>query len=158
MPVDTNPRPLSYDDVVVGETVPFGHYAVTEAEMMAFARAFDPQPVHLSQEAARDSIPGRLFASGFFACAMLMRMVAVDVFRGGALGSPGLDEARFLKPIFPGDELSAESVCLEKRPLKSRPGVGMCKFKLTMLRGAGEPVMTWITTVFVRDIGSEPAA
>lgn len=144
-------RNLHYEDMVVGQSIAFGKYQVTEAEMVGFARAFDPQPFHLSDEGAKDSIPGRLFASGFHTCAMMMNMMATDLLEGAAaLGSPGIDEVKFLKPIFPGDMLSARATCLDKRLLRSRPGVGVCRFEIEMLKGSGETVMTWKNSIFFR--------
>lgn len=148
---DPTNRNLHYDDIAVGDTFAFGHYEVSEAEMVSFARAFDPQAFHLSDEGAKDSIPGRLFASGFHTCAMMMNMLATDLLAGGAAqGSPGIDEARFLRPIFPGDTLTARATCLEKRLLQSRPGVGVCKVKIEMLKSTGETVMFWTNSIFFR--------
>lgn len=148
---DRGARNLHYDDIAVGETIAFGHYDVTEAEMVGFARAFDPQAFHLSDEGAKDSIPGRLFASGFHTCAMMMSMLATDLLAGtAAQGSPGIDEARFLKPVFPGDRLTARATCLDKRLLRSRPGVGVCKFRIEMLKATGETVMAWTSSIFFR--------
>lgn len=154
---DEPARNLHYEDIEVGQAVAFGHYAVGEAEMVSFAKAFDPQPFHLSDEGARDSIPGRLFASGFHTCAMMMHMLASDFLAGAAaLGSPGIDEARFLRPVFPGDTLTARATCLDKRLLQSRPGVGVCKFRIEMQKAGGEPVMSWTSSIFFRQRGASP--
>lgn len=151
MSAETTARNLHFDDVTVGEPISFGRYRVSEAELVGFARAFDPQPFHLSDEGARDSIPGRLFASGFHTCAMMMNMLATDLLKGSAaLGSPGIDEARFLKPIFPGDELSARGTCLSKRTLSSRPGIGVCRFRFEMLKAGDVSVMVWESSIFLR--------
>lgn len=140
-----------WDDVTVGKTVPFGRYVVSKEEIIAFARAFDPQPFHLDEEAAKSSLIGRLCASGWHSCAMLMRMLADDVLANAAsLGSPGLEEVKWLKPVFPGDELTARYTCTSKRVLKSRPGVGICQILFEMLNQHGEVVMTWNAAQLLR--------
>lgn len=145
------PRPLSYDDFVVGEVVPFGRKAVSREDIVGYARAFDPQPFHLSEELAKDSNVGRLIASGYHTCCILMRMAAEDLMGGpDALGAPGVEEVRFLKPVEPGDDLAARCTCLDKRELKSKPGVGIirCLFELTNQRD--EVVISWDVTMFRR--------
>jgi acyl dehydratase len=144
-------RCLEYHDFTVGETIPFGRKKVTEADIVRYARAFDPQPFHLSEETARDSNVGRLIASGYHTCCIMMRMLADDLIGGAnALGSPGLDEVRFLKPVFPGDELTARCHVIEKRELKSKPGVGLVHGTLEMTNQRGEVVMTWDMKAFRR--------
>ncbi len=153
----TQPRGkhLDYEDFVVGAVVPFGRIAVTTEDITRYARAFDPQPFHLSEEQARDSNVGRLIASGYHTCCMMMRMAADDLLGGpNALGSPGLDDVRFLKPVFPGDEISAHCTTLDKRELKSKPGVGMIHCKLEMLNHRGEIVMSWDMKAFRRMRGN----
>lgn len=135
---------LHWEDVIVGQTVAFGRKRVTKDEIIGFARAFDPQPFHIDEAAAEASMIGRLCASGWHSCAMLMRMLVDDVLANAAgLGSPGMDEVKWLKPVFPGDELTARYTCTSKRVLKSRPGVGICQMLFEMLNQNGEVVMTW---------------
>lgn len=142
------PRPhtdkLHLEDLVIGKSVAFGRKVVTKDEIVAFARAYDPQAIHLDEEAARNSIVGGLCASGFHSCAMFMRMLADDVLNHAtSLGSPGMDEVKWMKPVRPGDVLSGTYVCTEKRPLASRPGVGLAKVHFEMLNQSGEVVMSW---------------
>ena len=140
-----------YAGFEIGRTVAFGHKVVTKEEIIAFARAFDPQPFHLSEEGAKDSNIGRLIASGYHTCAMLMRLLVDHVIDVEiSLGSPGLDEVRFLKPVFPGDTLSGRYTCLSKRVSASRPGVGIVQFKFELVNGAGDLLMTWENAVFLR--------
>jgi acyl dehydratase len=135
---------VHFEDIVVGETLPFGRKIVSKDEIIAFARAFDPQPFHLDEEAAKTSLIGRLCASGWHSCAMLMRMLADEVLnKGASLGSPGLEEVKWLKPVLPGDVLTARYTCTAKRVLASRPGVGLCNMLFEMLNQDGEVVMTW---------------
>jgi acyl dehydratase len=135
---------IHFEDIVVGATVPFGRKVVSKDEIIAFARAFDPQPFHLDEEAAQSSLIGRLCASGWHSCAMLMRMLTDEVLnKAASLGSPGLEEVKWLKPVFPGDVLTARYTCTAKRVLASRPGVGLCNVLFEMLSHDGDVVMTW---------------
>jgi acyl dehydratase len=135
---------IHFEDIAVGATVPFGRKVVSKDEIIAFARAFDPQPFHLDEEAAKSSLIGRLCASGWHSCAMLMRMLADEVLnKAASLGSPGLEEVRWLKPVFPGDVLTARYTCTAKRVLISRPRVGLCSMLFEMLNQDGDVVMTW---------------
>lgn len=155
LPAATAPqRHLEYHDFVVGETVPFGRTKVTKEAIVRYARAFDPQPFHLSEELAKDSNVGRLIASGYHTCCIMMRMLADDLIGGpNALGSPGLEEVKFLKPVLPDDELTGRCKVVEKRELKSKPGVGMIKCLLELHNQRGEAVMSWDMTAFRRIAG-----
>ncbi len=140
----TSAKGYGYEDLDVGRPITFGRIAVTAEEIIEFARAFDPQPFHLSEEGGKGSMVGRLCASGFHSCALLMRMVAAELNAGGgSLGSPGLEEVRWMKPVFPGDVLSGRVTCTEKRPLRSRPGVGLCRILFELLKEDGQVVMSW---------------
>jgi acyl dehydratase len=115
-----------FEDFEVGAVREFGDYHVTEAEILEFAGKYDPQPFHLSDEAAKKTLFGGLCASGWHTCSMVMRMVvdAMPPGENGALGSPGLDELRWLKPVFPGDTLRVRSTVLDKKESRSRPDMG----------------------------------
>lgn len=135
---------IHLEDIEVDRPVAFGRFEVRKEDIIRFARAFDPQPIHLDEEAARKSIVGGLCASGFHSCAMMMRMFATDVLNHAtSLGSPGIDDVRWMRPVRPGDTLSGRMSCSEKRELASRPGVGIAKLKLEMLNQKGELLMTW---------------
>lgn len=135
---------IHLEDIEVGRQVAFGNLVVTKEDIIAFARAFDPQAIHLDEEAAKRSIVGGLCASGFHSCALLMRMLADDVLANGtSFGSPGIDEVKWMKPVRPGDTLSARFVCTEKRAMASRPHIGIAKLKIDMLNQAGDVVMSW---------------
>jgi acyl dehydratase len=137
---------LHFEDVVVGQTVPFGRKQVTKEEIVAFASAYDPQLIHLDEEVAKASIVGGLCASGFHSCAILMRMLADDVLnKATSLGSPGMDEVKWLKPVRPGDKLTARYTCTSKRVLGSRPNVGLAAVTFEMLNQAGDVVMIWMS-------------
>jgi acyl dehydratase len=104
-----------WEDIEIGARSSFGRYEVTREEVIDFASKYDPQPFHLSDEAAAQTYFGRLSASGWHTCAMMMRML-VDHMKTqdqAGLGSPGIDELRWLKPVYPGDTLRAESVVID---------------------------------------------
>ncbi len=149
---------IHHEDVEVGRPVTFGRREVTKDEIVRFAQAFDPQPMHLDEEAAKKSIVGGLCASGFHSCALLMRIYAEDFLNHStSLGSPGVDEVRWMKPVRPGDILSARLVCIEKRALGSKPEVGLAKAKIEMLNQKGETVMTWEANQLLRVRDPRPA-
>lgn len=115
-----------FEDLEVGQTASFGRYEVTREEVLAFASSYDPQPFHLSDEAAAKTHFGRISASGWHTCAMTMRMLVDNITerRQAGLGSPGLDELRWHLPVYPGDVLRVESEILSKRQSQSRPEMG----------------------------------
>lgn len=119
-------QPRYFEDFVIGSSQEFGRYEVTSEEIVEFTRRYDPQPFHLSEEAGRAMHFGGLCASGWHTCSMVMRMI-VDNMQGktsGSLGSPGIDELRWKKPVFPGDVLRVKSTILDKRESRSRPDMG----------------------------------
>jgi acyl dehydratase len=143
-----------FEDMIVGtKTRSSRSYKVTREEVIAFARQYDPQPFHLDDEAAKQTYFGRLSASGWHTGAMAMRLM-VDTWRDGeptaGLGSPGLDELRWVKPVYPGDELIVEVELIEKRRSKSRPDMGITKSRQTVLNQHGEVVMTMIGNGLIR--------
>ena len=118
---------MYFEDVEVGSSEEYGNYHVTEEEIIEFASKYDPQPFHLSEEAGKAMIFGGLCASGWHTCSMVMRMVVDQMKARGAsqsMGSPGIDELRWLKPVFPGDTLRIRTTILSKRESKSRPDIG----------------------------------
>lgn len=118
-----------FEDLVVGSKASFGRYEVTREEVIEFATKYDPQPFHLSDEAAAQTHFGRISASGWHTCAMVMRMLVDNITerRQAGLGSPGQDELRWLKPVYPGDVLRVESELLSKKQSQSRPEMGSFK-------------------------------
>jgi len=133
---------IHWEDFTVGSVAEFGPRRVTREEIIAFAAEFDPQPMHMDEEAARATMLGGLAASGWHTCAVGMRMI-VDGFMGNSvsIGSPGIDEVRWFKPVRPDDELTLRRTVLEARPLKSRPEWGLVKFRFELLNQNGERVM-----------------
>jgi acyl dehydratase len=152
---------LFHEDIEVGRPYDCGRRIVTKDEIIAFARQFDPQPMHLDEEAAKKTLAGGLCASGFHTCAMMMRMVCDGILnRVASLGSPGVDEVRWIKPVRPGDVLSARYLAQEKRILASRPGVGIAKVLVELVDDRSELVAFWRTNQLtrVRNPGPPPAA
>lgn len=140
------------EDMNVGDRAAFGRYAVTREEVIDFASKFDPQAFHLDDEAAAKTYFGRLSASGWHTCAMTMRMMVENLTVGGhaGLGSPGVDQIRWLKPVYPGDTLSVETVVTEVRPSRSKPDIGTVHSDITVLNQLGEPVMTMKSIGLIR--------
>jgi acyl dehydratase len=134
---------LHWEDFVVGSVAEYGPRLVTREEIIAFAAEFDPQPMHMDEDFARSTMLGGLAASGWHTCAIGMRMIA-DGFMAGAasIGSPGIDEVRWHKPVRPGDRLTLRRTILETRPLKSRPEWGLVRFRFELFDQSGELVMT----------------
>jgi acyl dehydratase len=138
-----------YEDYEEGMVERFGAYHVTREEVLEFASKYDPQPFHLSDAAAATNpIFGRLAASGWHTCGMLMRMLVdewtVDDYF--SLGGTGADELRWTKPVYPGDVLSVRAEVLSKSAPRSKPDIGFVLFFLTVFNQDDEVVMTMKVT------------
>jgi acyl dehydratase len=132
-----------WEDFPVGAVREFGAMTVTREAMLAFARDFDPQPFHLDDAAAAQSLFGRLAASGWHTCAMAMRMMCdAYLLEAASMGSPGIENLRWLKPVFAGDTLRMRSIVLAARPMNSRPGVGLVRTQWLMFNQHGEEVLS----------------
>ena len=141
-----------FEDLEIGAETHFGTYAVTREEVLEFARKYDPQPFHLSDEAAAKTYFGRLSASGWHTAAMTMAVIARKVVaeEQAGLGSPGIDELRWLKPVYPGDTLHVRGEILDATPSRSRPEMGSFRTRTTVTNQDGIPVMTFISIVLIR--------
>lgn len=140
--MDASTARICYEDFEVGSVRTFGPRRVTREEIIEFASEFDPQPMHLDDEAASKSLLKGLSSSGWHTCAIMMRMI-YDGFlhESSSLGAPGVDEVRWIRPVRPNDELTIRLTCLEKRDSRSRPQVGLVRFNLEMLNAKDETVM-----------------
>ena len=140
-----------FEDIEVGSKQGFGSYAVTREEVIAYAEKFDPQPFHLSDEAAAQTHFGRLSASGWHTCAMVMSMVVANLKENqqAGLGSPGIDELKWVKPVYPGDTLRCETEILEKRVSASRPEMGIFKSRMRVFNQDDVMVMTFVSNGLV---------
>jgi acyl dehydratase len=141
-----------YEDLVVGEVRRFGAYAVTREEVMAFAAKYDPQPFHLDDAAAAATHFGRLSASGWHTCAMTMAMLVDNHKANGhqGLGSPGVDELRWLRPVYPGDTLSVETQVTEKRRSATKPDRGIFQTATRVYNQDGVMVMRMTSRAMIR--------
>ncbi|MFN4277157.1 MAG: MaoC family dehydratase [Ferrovibrio sp.] len=131
------------EDFAVGQVLEFPPRTVSEDEIIAFARDYDPQPFHLDKEAAKQSLFGGLCASGWHTAGLMMRML-VDHMIGkyASMGSPGVDQLRWVKPVFPGDTLQLRGEVLEVRPSQSKPDRGVITSRYEMRNQKGEVVLT----------------
>lgn len=141
---------LTFEDFQPGHFGSFGPRYVSREEIVAFAAEFDPQPMHTNDEGGAQSLLGGLSASGWQTCGIMMRMM-VDGFigRAASLGSPGVEEARWLAPLRSGDSVRLEVEVVSARLSKSRPGVGIIVFKCTMQNAANIRLCEMTSTVMV---------
>jgi acyl dehydratase len=137
------PPKFYWEDFPAGQTREFGAMTVTREAILDFAGKFDPQPFHLDDEAAKHSLFGGLCASGWHTCAMAMRMMCDEyLLESASLGSPGLENLRWSKPVFPGDVLSMRHEILETRPMASKPQVGLTRSTWQVRNQHGETVLS----------------
>lgn len=123
--------------------IELGSRTITKEEIIAFAREFDPQPFHLDEEAARQTIYGGLLASGWHTGSLMMRLLCDGLLKETlSLGSPGIDELRWLKPVRPGDTLSGRLTVIECLPSRSKPDRGTLRSLMEMRNQHGEVVLT----------------
>lgn len=140
-----------FEDMEVGAETIFGDYDVTREEVLEFALKYDPQPFHLSDDAAAKTHFGRLAASGWHTCAMTMAVIVrhLSEDRQAGLGSPGVDELRWLKPVYPGDRLTVSGKILEKTPSRSKPEIGSIRTETIVTNQDGVRVMRFISIVLM---------
>jgi acyl dehydratase len=141
-----------FEDIEIGRRESFGSYEVTREEIVEFASRYDPQAFHLSDEAAGETHFGRLSASGWHTCAMTMAMVVANMKANehAGLGSPGIDELRWRKPVYSGDTLRCETEVLDKTRSRSRPEMGSFRKAMTVLNQRDEVVMTYTSIGLIR--------
>jgi acyl dehydratase len=140
-----------FEDYSAGTVHEFGEIKIEQDEMIAFARRFDPQPFHIDPEAAKSSVFGGLIASGWFTASLTMRaLVDHYVSKVASLGSPGVDELRWLKPVRPGDILTVRVTVLKTQRLRSKPDRGFVRTFVEVFNQDGDVVMTWKSGGFVR--------
>ena len=133
------------DDLTVGDRFISGGLTLTEAEIIDFAFRYDPQSFHLDTVAAAESPYGGLIASGFQSLALCFRLfIQSGILAGSSMGSPGIDELRWLAPVRPGDTLRSEVEVLEMRPSSSKPDRGIARLQYRALNQRGETVLSFI--------------
>ena len=143
---------LYFEDLELGSETYFGSYEVTREEVLDFARKYDPQPFHLSDEEAAKTHFGRIAASGWHTCAMTMAVIARKVTsqKQAGLGSPGVDELRWLKPVYPGDTLHVRGTVVDKTPSRSKPDIGSFRTETIVTNQDDVPVMRFTSIVLIR--------
>lgn len=142
---------LTFEDFPPGHFGTFGPRHVTREEILAFAAEFDPQPMHLDEEAANRSMLRGLSGSGWHLGSLMMRML-FDGFIGrtASLGSPGVDELRWLSPLRPGDDLTLDVVVKDARASRSRPDLGIVTFGMRMRNAAGQVLLEATSPIMVK--------
>lgn len=146
-----------FEDFAPGWTAQYGPRRVTREEMIGFAAQYDPQPMHLDEEAARGTMLGGLGASGWHTCAIMMKMIADSfLLDSSSMGAPGIDEVKWMKPVRPGDDLTIRTTALWSRPSQSKPDRGFVGFQCDVVNGRGETVMTatWPQMLLRRHAGA----
>jgi acyl dehydratase len=148
----------AYEDLQVGREIAFAPRRVSAEEMTGFAREFDPQPMHLDEEAGRQTVLGGMSASGFFTICTLMRMMCdAYVLDSTSQGAPGVDHVHFRKPVFADDVLSGRSVVVDRRPSASRPGIGLVTMRHELYNQKNELVCELSNTGMFRMRAPEAA-
>lgn len=133
---------LYWEDLQPGSVRDLGSVSVDADQIKEFAAKYDPQPFHLDEEAARQSMFGGLAASGWQTACLAMRLTVDNMLRHTAsMGSPGLESLKWLKPVYPGDLLNLRHTILESRPLKSRPDTGLVRSRWEMFNQHGDKVL-----------------
>jgi acyl dehydratase len=142
---------LTFEDFRPGRLGSFGPRHVTREEILAFAAEFDPQPMHLDEAAASRSMLKGLSGSGWHLCSIMMRMM-FDGFIGRteSLGSPGVNEVRWIAPLRPGDDLMLDADVVEARISRSRPETGIVTFKSTVRNASGQALCEMVSPILVR--------
>jgi len=147
---------IYFEDFHCGRFGSFGPRHVTREEIIAFASEFDPQPMHVDEEAAKRTMMNGLSASGWHLCGLMMRML-VDGFigRSSSLGAPGVDTVRWLAPLRPGDDITLDVDILDTRLSASRPGIGIVKVKSTIRNGRDQVLCEMVSSGFFKQRGKE---
>ncbi len=139
---------LHWEDFQPGAVAIYGPRLVTREEIIAFAAEFDPQPMHLDEAAASNTLLGGLGASGWHSCCLLMKMIADGfLLDSTSMGGPGVEEVRWLKPLRPGTRIRIRSTVVDKRASNSRPEMGLVKFMFEVLDDADVTLTTLSTTL-----------
>lgn len=134
---------LYLDDFEAGQTIELGSRSVTKEEIIAFAEQYDPQPFHIDEDAAADTIYGGLIASGWHTVSLFMRLLVDGLLSNAAsMGSPGVDEVRWHKPVRPGDTLTAKGIVHEVVPSRSKPDRGILRTTYEMYNQHGDRVLS----------------
>jgi len=136
---------IYFEDLEIGQKIKLGSINVSKKEIISFAKKFDPQPFHTNESKAKESIFGGLCASGWHTCSLFMRIL-YDGFliNSAALGSPGMDEIRWLRPLRPGETITGIGEVIKKTPSKSKPKIGSLIINYKVFNKNNELIMTLI--------------
>ena len=149
MPVPYKER--FFEDFSPGEVTEFGDYLITEEEILEYARRYDPQPFHVDREAAAESMFGGLIASGWMTGSIMMRLLVEHFISPiSGMGSPGVDEVRWPKPVRAGDRLSVRITTIEAKRSQSKPDRGIIQVQQEMINQHGDTVMSLRGTSFLK--------
>jgi acyl dehydratase len=136
-------RKMHFEDFKPGTVTNYGPRLVTREEIIAFAAEYDPQPMHLDEEAGRDSLLGGLAASGWHTCCLMMRMIGDGfLLNSNSMGAPGIEEVRWLNPLRPDTNITLRTTVIETRVSRSRPEMGFVHLMCEILDDAGTQIMT----------------
>lgn len=138
-----------FEDFAVGNVLPLPERRVARGEIIAFAAEFDPQPFHLDEQAPATDLTGGLIASGWHACAVFMRLLCDGwLLDSASLGSPGIDTLKWTRPLRPEDRVSGRSTVLDRRASRSRPNVGLVRFRHELVNQSGDVIMWMENSIF----------
>jgi acyl dehydratase len=148
LPADPTQR--FFEHYPLGAVFELGSFSMTEDEMIAFARQFDPQDMHIDRELAAAGPFGGIIASGWQTIGLMMRLFVAEFLPKNGLASPGIDELRWARPVFPGDQLAVRVTVIEARLSASRPDRGLTRNKVEVTNQKGELVLSMTPTNFIR--------
>ena len=140
---------IHFEDFKPGLFAEYGPRLVTREEILAFAAEFDPQPMHLDEDAARETLLGGLSASGWHTCGLMMRMMCDGfLLNSSSMGANAVEEVRWLKPVRPGDRLTLRVSVLETRASKTKPEMGFVTTLMEMINQDATRVM-WLKSPLI---------
>jgi acyl dehydratase len=140
----------SFEDFMVGEIMMLGTVEVTAEDIRSFAERFDPQPMHRADDAEQNTVVGGMFASGFHTVCLHMRLFADGVLRDStSMGSPGVEEVRYLAPVRAGDSLTLRVEVIGARPSRSRPELGLVLLRSQMINARSVPALEMTATLML---------
>jgi acyl dehydratase len=149
---------FAFEDFTPGSSQLLGPVTVSKDDIVAFAREYDPQPFHVDEVAAKDSFVGTLIASGWHTCCINMRLLAHEVLLDStSMGSPGIEELKWMQAVRPGDTLRSRMTVVDARPSKSRPSIGLVQFRFEMLNQKDEIVLSQGNWIMFGRRGAESA-
>ena len=138
-----------FEDYRIGEQTDIGSYLLTKAEIVEFASKWDPQPIHIDESAAKNSMFGGIIAAGCHLVAIAIRLISLSDIGASVIAAAGWDEVRFLNPARPGDRLSLMVECVAAKPCNSKPDRGIIRDRFTLANQKGETVLQFTDTIFV---------